>query len=425
MKVLVEGCEVKGSVSAPPSKSYTHRAFLLAALAGRCEVRGPLLSGDTRSTLGGVEALGAVVKEREDVVEIEGFEGEPETPENVLDVGNSGTTLRLLTGVSSLVRGAVVLTGDASLRRRPNQPLLNALNSLGAEAFSTRFNGLAPLVVRGRLQGGKTFIEGGVSSQFISALLIAAPFARVETTIVVKGELKSRPYVDITLELLEKSGIEIVEETDRFVIPARQKLKFHSYRVPGDFSSASYLLAAGAMLGEVRVEGLYPSRQGDAVLLEILSEMGAEVDWDKKRGVVSVRNRGELRGVEVDVSLTPDLMPTLAVLGAVARGEMVIGNALHVRYKETDRLHAMATELGKMGVRVVEEKDRLIVKGGGELRGASLHGWDDHRIVMALTIAGMAAKGITEIDTAEAVSISYPGFFNDLKRLQAKVWLAE
>jgi 3-phosphoshikimate 1-carboxyvinyltransferase len=420
MKVTIQRSEVKGTVNAPPSKSYTHRAIAIAALSKKATISNSLISEDTKATIRAAEAFGAEVELKKDSLNVKGFDGKLKIPDNVIDVANSGTTLRIMTAVASLVKGATVLTGDASIRTRPNNPLLNALNDLGAEVFSTRNNGMAPIVVRGKMRGGRVNIDGSISSQFVSALLIACPFAETETTIIIKGELKSRPYVNITIDMLKEAGAKILIDEDKgsFTIPPDQEYNMKSYNVPGDFSSASYMMAAGALCGDVTIKNLFPSEQGDSALIDILKKMGAKIQWDEKKGEVKVR-RSTLNGITVDVGKTPDLVPTLAVLGAASQGTMVIGNAEHVRYKETDRLHAMTVELKKMGVNITEEKDRLIIKGG-PIKGAIVHGWDDHRIVMALAVAGMIA-GETTIDTTESVSISYPGFFDDLKKCGAYV----
>ncbi len=419
MKLTIQKSDIKGTINAPPSKSYTHRGIAIAALSKKATVNNPLISEDTKATIRACEAFGAIIESRKDSLVIKGFDGKLKVPDNVIDVANSGTTLRIMTAVASLVDGATVLTGDASIRTRPNTQLLDALNDLGAEAFSTRSNGMAPIVVRGKMRGGRVHIDGSISSQFISALLIACPFAQNETTVIIEGELKSRPYVNITIDMLRYAGAEITAEgTNSFIIPPEQEYDMKSYNVPGDFSSASYMMAAGALCGEVIIKNLFPSEQGDSALIEMLKKMGARIQWDEKKGEVKV-SRSELHGIRVDVGKTPDLVPTLAVLGAASEGTMTIENAEHVRYKETDRLHAMTVELKKMGVDITEEKDRLIIRGGA-LRGAGVHGWDDHRIVMALAVAGMVA-GDTTIDTVESVSISYPGFFEDLKGIGAGV----
>lgn len=421
MIAKVSKSEVWGSVEAPPSKSYTHRAIVIGSLGKYAKIEKPLLSADTLASVAACRALGAEISVKDDVIEIAGVIGKPQVPEDVINAANSGTTLRLCASMAALADGATVFTGDASLRKRPNGPLIKALNELGAVCYSTRGTGTAPLVVHGVLRGGNIKINGGISSQFISSLLISCPFARDETNIQIEGDLKSKPYVEVTLEMIEKAGGHIATNFKEFEIPADQEYNLGEYHIPGDFSSASYMLAAGALAGKVTVKNMLPSKQGDAAILEYLLDMGANVYWDQEKGEVTVE-KSELKGIDVDVGNTPDLVPTLAVLGACARGETHILNAEHVRYKETDRLHAMAVELKKMGADITEQPDGLTINGG-TLKGAEVEGYDDHRIVMALATAGLVATGTTTIGTAESVDISYPGFFGDLKRLGAKVEL--
>lgn len=418
MNVSIDQSDITGTVPAPPSKSYTHRAIAIGSLSTESEILYPLLSEDTRATISASVSIGADITINDDRVIIKGVSC-PEVPDDVIDVLNSGTTLRFFTAITSLAPGISVLTGDASIRKRPNTPLLDALRDLGADAFSTKGDGTAPIIVKGPLKGGNTKISGSISSQFISALLIACPLAECDSMLSIDGELKSRPYIDVTIEVLREAGIAIDERETGFLIEGNQAFDLRRYAVPGDFSSSSYLLAAGALAGDhVRIRNLYQSAQGDAAIIRILKDMGADITWNRERGEVKI-SKSNLHGITVDVSKTPDLVPTLAVLGACASGETRIMNARHVRYKETDRLHAMTVELQKMGVDITEKEDELVILGGG-IRGASLHGWDDHRIVMALSVAGLVA-GDTLIDTAESVSVSYPGFFEDVKRLHGCV----
>ncbi|MBU4077500.1 MAG: 3-phosphoshikimate 1-carboxyvinyltransferase, partial [Euryarchaeota archaeon] len=289
MKLAIHSSDLKGTVNAPPSKSYTHRAIAIAALSKKATVNNPLISADTRATIRASEAYGATIEHKKDSLVIKGFDGKLKTPDNVLDVANSGTTLRIMTAVASLAEGATVLTGDASIRSRPNTPLLNALNDLGAETFSTRNNGMAPIVVRGKMRGGRVYIDGSISSQFISALLIACPFAKNETKVIIKGEMKSRPYVNITIDMLKDAGARIIEDgPNSFTIPPEQEYDMRSYNVPGDFSSASYMMAAGALCGDVTIKNMYPTEQGDSILIDILGKMGAQIKWDEKKGEVKV-----------------------------------------------------------------------------------------------------------------------------------------
>jgi 3-phosphoshikimate 1-carboxyvinyltransferase len=424
MRVSIGKSSLKGEVFAPPSKSYTHRAITLAALSKESIVRRPLLSADTLATVRASEKFGASIERKGENLIIHGFDGKPNVPDDVIDAANSGTTLRLMTAIAALTDGITVLTGDSSLRTRPNGPLLEALNKLGASVCSTRGNERAPIVVRGGLKGAEVDINGSISSQFISALLIACPLTESSTTLSIIGKLKSRPYVDVTLEMLELAGVRIQTDDEngtKFIIPGKQKYDFKDYTIPGDFSSASYPLAAAAMTdeSEVTVKNLFPSKQGDKLIIEVLEQMEADITWDKQAGIVTVKGGRRLKAITFDAGATPDLVPTVAVLAAVAEGTSRIENAEHVRYKETDRLRALATELPKLGVSLIEEKDSLTITGG-KLHGATVHGWDDHRIVMALAVAGMVA-GDTAIDTTESVSISYPDFFKDVQSLGAKI----
>ncbi|OPY26381.1 MAG: 3-phosphoshikimate 1-carboxyvinyltransferase [Methanocella sp. PtaU1.Bin125] len=420
MNVKVSKSDVWGTVEAPPSKSYTHRAIVIGSLGHYAKITKPLLSADTLATVDACRAFGAEVRIEGDTIEIAGVIGKPKVPDDVIDAKNSGTTLRLCASVAALADGATVFTGDGSLRRRPNGPLIKALNDLGAVCYSTRGTGTAPLVVHGPMEGGTVRIRGDVSSQFISSLLISCPFARRDTVLDIEGELKSKPYVDVTVEMLTAAGCRIDSGYREYFIPSGQDYDLKAYRVPGDFSSAAYMLAAAAMTrSKVTVNNLFESKQGDAAILEYLLDMGANVYWDTEQGSVTV-DGGSLKGIDIDAGATPDLVPTLAVLGACASGTTNIENAEHVRYKETDRLHAITVELRKMGADIEERQDGLTIRGS-KLKGTKVDGYDDHRIVMSLAIAGLVAEGKTTIGTAESIAISYPGFFDDLKKLGAKV----
>jgi len=428
MELAVSRSRVSGHIEAPPSKSYTHRAVLVGTLAGETRILNPLWSADTRASVRCGRGLGASIdRDGKDNLTVDGVSGRPQTPADVLDCANSGTTLRLFTGAASLVEGFSVLTGDGSLRSRPNDPLLSSLEELGAMARSTRYNGQAPLIVGDSLGGGETTIDGSVSSQFISSLLLAAPVTEEGANIRIEGDLKSRPYVDITLEVLENMGVSVQETDDGFLAEGGQKYDAGEFRVPGDFSSASYPLAAGAVAGESSVGNLYPSAQGDEMILDVLESMGASVEWNRTDGIARVSGEtDDLTGVGFDASDNPDLTPTVAVLGAAAGGETRIVDAEHVRYKETDRLEAMTTELRRMGAEIQEERDRIIIDGdSSELVGTRVDGRHDHRVVMALAVAGLIAEGKTVIKTAESVDVSYPGFADALRSVGAEAKLRE
>ncbi|MFB6353010.1 MAG: 3-phosphoshikimate 1-carboxyvinyltransferase [Halobacteriales archaeon] len=425
MDATVGRSSVVGTARAPASKSYTHRAILAGGYAERARVANPLLSADPRATVRAVEAFGASVEEAGGDLTVEGFAGRPVVPDDVVDCANSGTTMRLATATAALADGTTVLTGDGSLRARPQGPLLDAIDALGGRARSTRSNGRAPVVVEGPIDGGRAAIPGDVSSQFVTALLMAGAATRAGVEVALTSELKSAPYVEITREVLDAFGVATERTDDGFAVAGGQayELAGGEYRVPGDFSSVSYLLAAGAIAGSgpVRVEGAHPSAQGDAVIVEHLRAMGAPVDWDRETGIVTVEP-AELAGVEVDVGDTPDLLPTLAVLGAAADGTTRLTNAEHVRYKETDRVAAMAEALDRLGASVEERPDALVVRGGeSTLQGTELDGRADHRVIMSLAVAGLVAEGETTIRGAEHVDVSFPGFFDALAGLGARV----
>ncbi|MCK4476370.1 MAG: 3-phosphoshikimate 1-carboxyvinyltransferase, partial [Methanophagales archaeon] len=435
MNATVRRSRIKGEIIAPPSKSYTHRAIAIASLGEKSDIFYPLISEDTKATINAAKCLGAVVEydEKTRKITIEGTEGKPRTPEDVINAENSGTTLRFFTAISSLCDGAVVLTGDASLRKRPNSPLLKSLNDLGSEAFSTKGDGTAPIVVKGRLKGGETTMDASISSQFISALLIACPLAE-NNSYIVTNNLTSVPYMRMTTEVLEKAGVEVPFSRSSnnhyyFQVEGGKRYELRRFTVPGDFSSSSYLLAAAALTdSEVKISNLFPSAQGDSRIVEILNEMGADIRWDKEKGIVEVKGAkdAELKGIEVDMRENPDLVPTIAVLGVVAKGTTEITGVAHLRYKETDRLRFLTEELRKMGARIEEKEEGLLIEGRKrkELKAAKVYSHDDHRLAMALCIAALSASGETDIEGAECAEVSYPSFFRDIRNLGADIKLS-
>jgi 3-phosphoshikimate 1-carboxyvinyltransferase len=427
MDVTIPQSRVAGRVRAPPSKSYTHRAILAAGYSDEATVLDPLVSADTRATMRAVDAFGGTVDRDDDRIAVTGFDGRPTVPDDVIDCENSGTTTRLVTACGALAEGLSVLTGDDSLRSRPQGPLLDAIRQLGGRAESTRGNGQAPLVVGGSIEGGRVSIPGDVSSQYITALLLAGAVTESGVEIDLETELKSAPYVDITIEVLTDFGVDTERTADGFRVPGGQSYRptGGEYAVPGDFSSMSYLLAAGAVAADddaaVVVAGARPSAQGDSAIVEVLDSMGASVAWDRDAGEITIP-RASLSGTTVDVGDTPDLLPTIAALGAVADGDTVIENCEHVRYKETDRVEAMAEELSKLGASVTEEQDRLTIHGDeSDLTGARVDGRHDHRIVMSLAIAGLVADGETVVEGGEHVDVSFPDFFDALSSLGVDV----
>jgi len=420
MRLVVRPSEASGTIAASPSKSYSHRALVLGLLAdGRSQLKDVLLGGDTLATLRAVEMLGARVEVKGSNVTIDG--GKLVCPEDVIDADNSGTTIRIIAGVASLLPCATVLTGDASVRKRPMQPLIDALNELGVQCFSTRGNGLAPLVVKGPNRGQRCSIKGDVSSQFISSLLISSALKEAETSISLSTPLRSRPYVEITMGMMRVFDAQVEMTKSGFTVPGRQRYVPQAYRVPGDYSSAAFPLVAGALTAGVAVTGLDPEdKQGDKAIVDILQEFGAEV----RRGSTSIRaSLGELRGATVDLADAPDLFPIVAVLGSQAKGTTEIINAEHVRLKESDRIRSTTDFLRVMGAEVRETKDGCVIKGPCSLKGGVVDSLDDHRILMAAAVAGMVAKGTTSITHGECFKISYPRFLEDMGSLGADLEL--
>jgi 3-phosphoshikimate 1-carboxyvinyltransferase len=368
MEVTIGSSGVAGTVRAPPSKSYSHRAILAGGFSGDTKVKDALISADTRATMRAVEAFGGAVTIDDGTVLIDGFAGTPRVPDDVVDCANSGTTMRLITAAAGLVDGWTVLTGDDSLRARPHGPLLDAITALGGRGISTRNNGQAPLVVGGPIGGGDVSIPGDVSSQFVTALLMSGAATQEGITINLETELKSAPYVKITQEVLGEFGVETEETRSGYRVAGNQSYDAENstYSVPGDFSSISYLVAAGVLAGddELVVRRARPSAQGDEAILDIIRDMGGAVSWDQSRGEITVTN-SSLSGTTVGVANTPDLLPTIAVLGAAASDVTRITDVEHVRYKETDRVAVMARELQKLGATVTEHENDLVLHAEG------------------------------------------------------------
>jgi 3-phosphoshikimate 1-carboxyvinyltransferase len=412
--------KLAGGVKAPPSKSYTHRAIILAGLGtGTTRINDPLLSADPLATIDAMRLAGAHIDVYDDYLTIRGNSGKIQAPD-LVDVKNSGTTLRIMSSVFSLQPKKVTLTGDESIQKRPMGPLLEALESAGVKTTSKKGN--PPVTVQGPMAGNTIRIRGDVSSQFISGLLIACPLRRHHTDIEITGELKSKPYLDVTLDAIADFGGKIERNGYEFFhIPGDQSYSRSEYNVEGDYSGAAFMLGASALTEEeVTVTNLpAASTQGDRYFIDILKMMDANV---RTRGnEVMVMGGSMLRGIDVDLSQTPDLLPITAVMCALARGKSRIHNVEHARIKECDRISAMANGLKLMGAKVDERPDGLIIEGTDSLIGAGIESYADHRIVMAFAVAGLRAAGKTVINHAESVAVSYPNFIEDFKRLGAHI----
>lgn len=408
MLLKVRKSETCGSVRIPGSKSHTIRALFIAGLAeGRSVLTSPLISEDALSAAAACRAFGAGVEKNGDRFIVEGFCGKPSVPENIIDVGNSGTTLRFGLMTAGLIDGYTVFTGDNQIRRRPLGPLIDAMNRLGAKVFSTRGNGMAPAVVRGRLKGGCTELDA-VTSQYLSSILIHAPLLESDTEIIL-SRLNEVPYVGMTLWWLDNQGIQYANDHfKRFYIKGGQKYKAFNAAIPGDFSSATFFMVLAAISGgEFVLMNLdMTDPQGDKKVLDYLQCMGAVVNH-KHDGIYIKGNM--LRGMEIDMNATPDALPAMAVAGCFAQGETRLVNVPQARLKETDRIHVMCTELKKMGADITELPDGMVIRES-RLKGCRVCGHDDHRVVMALAVAGLSTEGETVIETAEAMNVTFPEF---------------
>jgi 3-phosphoshikimate 1-carboxyvinyltransferase len=416
MKALVSKSEIKGRVRAPSSKSYTIRGLMCAALAeGESRIISPLGSDDTGAACEVLGKTGIGVRQDKDVWLVKG--GNFKAPESDLHCRESAATLRFMTAVSAIVPGECRLTAAPSLAVRPVAPLVRALAQWGVDCRYDE-KSASVIVNGGRLNGGMTEIPGNISSQFVTALLMVAPFTENGAEIRLTTPLESRPFVRMTLECLEKFGIKIGASNDlREYKIKKQKYRPADYVVEGDWSSASYLLTLGALLGETQVEGLNPeSLQGDRAILEILRRMGAGIKLEK--GLITVK-RGELKAVNADLNDCIDLLPTVAVLAAAAAGTSELTGIGRARLKESDRISTVAEGLKRMGVKVIEEKDRLSVTGS-PLRGATIDTRADHRIAMAFSMLGSVA-GDTVIENAECVAKTYPEYWRTLMNIGGEV----
>lgn len=389
-----------------------HRSIIGASLSSGISVLNRMVfSEDINATISAVRTLGADIEVKGSTLVING--GKHGSHEKaVIDCRESGSTLRFMIPVSLLFRDEVTFTGRGRLSERPITSYIEAFSSHCVSFSSDRL----PVTVRGRLVPGTYEIDGGISSQFVTGLLLALPLLEGDSYIRIQNKLESKGYVDITIEEMRKFGV-TVENIDYsvFYIPGNQKYISSHLSMEGDYSQAAFWLAAGALSGPIKCAGLNNSSvQGDSVILKILSEMGAQISLDAEGISIS---RSPIRGITVDVSDCPDLAPAIAVLGALAKGETRIVNAARLRVKESDRLKAIVTELSKLGAEIWENEDSIIIHGKKALYGGRVSSWNDHRIAMALAVASIGCIQPVIIDGYESINKSYPHFFEDFKLL--------
>ena len=421
MNCKVEKSEISGNIICPSNKSYTHRAIFLASLAiDKSIIKNILRAGDTNATINACKNFGVEIKDIGNDITVTSA-SVLKLQSNTIDAANSGTTIRIATAISALANDKIVLTGDSSLKKRPMQPLLDALESLGAKCSSS--NGNPPISISGEIKGGEVKIPGNISSQFISALMITAPKLENGLTLNIQGKLVSKPYIDATIAMMKKFGVQVETKTPykKYIIP-EQNYKATTLTIPSDFSSLALLLSASVLLGEdltIQIStGTMP--QADEAIIDILEIMGVVITLDKN--TIKIKSPEKLDGGKFDLSNSPDLIPAIAILALKTSKPIEIFNVEHARYKETDRIAIIARELTKLGIKVEEKKDGLVLNNSGSLTGADLNSENDHRLFMAFCIAGMYVGNCT-VSHPESVEISYPNFISEMKRIGCKIFL--
>ena len=411
--------QVTGRVLAPASKSYTHRALCIAALAhGRSLIRNPLDSDDTRITASALQQFGAGITWKDGCIYVDGTGGKLITPDQPVDIKDSGTSMRFLTSLSLLCDGPVVLTGSRRMQQRPISPLVTALNTIGGRIRYQRESGYPPLIIDGTFHGGTVSIESAISSQFISSLLITAPYGSRDLVLRLISDPVSAPYIEVTQSVMESFGVtssdRIAPGTSCLELRVQNSSHYQSanYTVEGDFSAASYWFALAAICGgEIIVEGLNSSSaQGDRIVLTLLQQMGC--DCETHENTCIVRRKGRLRGLSVDMASAPDVVQTIASVAAFADGETTITGISHLRHKESDRIAAIMEGITACGGFVQYTDEKLIILPA-PLHGSCIDPKADHRTAMSFAILG-CGTGDMVISDAGCVSKSYPQFWNIL-----------
>ncbi|WP_192954642.1 3-phosphoshikimate 1-carboxyvinyltransferase [Gallaecimonas mangrovi] len=409
---LAAGGAVAGTLAMPGSKSLSNRALLLSAFCREPTLLSNVLDADDiRYMRGAFKALGVAVEDKGERLSVTG-PWQPKSPSEAIFLGNAGTAMRPLTAALALTPGTYQLTGEPRMYERPIGDLVDALRQLGAQIDYLGEEGYPPLNIQGKkLAGGVVNVRGDLSSQFLSALLMAAPLCEGDVTLKVEGELVSKPYVELTLGLMAVFGVKAERpDVNTFVIKAGSQYQSPGqYYVEGDASSASYFAAAGAIAGDVTIKGLFKGMlQGDVDFIDALEDMGAEVEW----GDHQVRiKKAALKGIDIDANAIPDAAMTLATTALFAEGQTVIRNIYNWRLKETDRLHAMATELKKVGAEVEEGEDYIKVSRGSAIQYAEIATYNDHRMAMCFALLALGESPMGILDP-KCTAKTFPDFFN-------------
>ncbi len=419
---IIKGSTLKGVALVPPSKSQTLRGILLGALAtGQTLIHNYLKCNDSTAMIGACRNFGASIEVFPDYLQIEGVKGKISATEDVINAGNSGIVLRFCSAVGALSSRPVVITGDWSIRhQRPMQHLLDGLVQLGVKAVSMRGDGYAPVIIQGPICPGSATISGE-DSQPVSAMLIASAFASgpVEICVNNPGE---KPWVGVTLDWFHRLGIPYENHGfTSYRVPGNAKISGFHYTVPGDFSSAAFLMAAALITqSELTLHQIdMKDAQGDKKLIDVFRQMGASLKIDEKSRTLSV-GKGTLSGVEIDVNDFIDGITILAVVACFAKGKTRIYNGAVARKKECNRIAAIVTELKKLSADITETDDGLVVRQSS-LVGSLVHSHDDHRMAMSLAVAGLGASGETIVSSTECVAKTFPGFLYDFQQLGADI----
>ena len=419
MKCEIKTSKITGKIICPPNKSYTHRAIFLAALSdGKSIVKNVLNSSDIKATISACNAFGVEVHEDNDIITIRNTIGST-VQGSMIDAQNSGTTIRIAIAIAALSGGNTMLTGDESLKKRPMQPILDSLQTLGVSSESD--DGLPPITIKGKIKGSEVNIDGNISSQFISALLIIAPRLENGLIINIQSELVSKPYIDLTIAIMKEFGVVVNSEIPykKYVVK-HQIYKPTTFTVPSDFSNLALLLASNVLLGDgLEIEiSLGNLPQGDEAIIDILEELGVNVTLNGN--IITTKSPKMLAGGRFDLSNTPDLLPALAILSLKSSEPIEIFNVKHARYKETDRIAIISRELKKIGIVVEEYEDGMKLTSNENLSSGELNSENDHRLFMAFSIAAMYIGDCTVTDP-DSVQISYPNFISDMKNVGAQI----
>lgn len=418
MDLKVGNVKLKGEVKIPPSKSMAHRAIICASLSkGKSKIENIDFSDDIIATIEGMKSLGAEINVYKDYIEVLGISERKNNDElKIIDCNESGSTLRFLLPISLLVPGKKKFIGRGNLGKRPLNTFYNIFKQ-DEVAYSYEENKLN-LEIEGTLKGGEYYLEGNISSQFITGLLFTLPLIKHDSKIIITTEMESKGYIDLTLSALKDFGIKIINnDYKEFIIEGNQEYKSRDYRVEGDYSQAAFFLVADAIGNNVEVKDvLINSAQGDKEVIDILERMGMRVIC--KENSLGTELDGDLNCTVIDGSQCPDIIPVLSVAASLAKGTTKIINAGRLRIKECDRLKAVASELSKLGAKIIETEDGLIIEGVDSLKGGvDVWSWKDHRIAMTLAIAATRCEEPIVLKDYECISKSYPAFFEDYRAL--------